>query len=93
MTLQKGTKLLEERCRWARRYDDSVSGMGDLLRSYQYKDKCGQQWGYAWIFKAVAGGYMVLRYVHGGQTRMKTFKTAYRALKNALGKEDNWEYK
>ena len=91
--MQRGTELLEGNCNWSRRYDSEVTGMGELLRSYQYKDKCGQLWGYAWIFKAVAGGYMVLRYIHGGQTRIKTFKTAYRALKNALGKENDWEFK
>jgi len=88
----KGTELLEKQCTWTRRFGEHVEVLDNCLRSFAFKDKCGQPWGYAWVFAGIEGGYMVLRYVHGGRTRQKTFKTAYQALKMALSKESKWEY-
>ena len=85
------TKALEKQCTWYERPNPEISGMGDCLRAYAFKDKCGQPWGYAWIFKGVSRGYLVLRYVFGGRTRHKTFPTAYQALKAAKASESLWD--
>lgn len=74
---------LREKCFWQRRSPGNVADEMGALRSYSYRDKCGMEWGYLWIFKD-ENNYRIVRYIFGQSSVFKKFNTAYQALKYAL---------
>jgi len=76
-------KQLKDKCFWQRRAPGNVADEMGALRAYSYRDKCGGEWGYLWVFKNEQG-YRIVKYIFGSQSVFKNFPTAYQALKFAL---------
>ena len=71
---------LQERCFWQKKAIDKQFHGDDCLRAYTLRDKCGQIWGFGWIY-AHESQYRVVRYCMKGRTTFINYPTAYKALK------------
>lgn len=72
---------LVKNCFWQKRNTDEFGK--NCKRSFVYRDKCGQIWGFSWIFKYKdEQHYRVVCYIIGRRTTFKTYPTAYQSIRS-----------